>query len=630
MAIAASLGACDSRDTPPPHPSPKPVDPDSAPLDWTRPIVDRSRTDGFIGDQACAPCHADIATRYAKHSMANTGVRAIETQPWVAALFDAGAKTNVKHASSGFSYRPIRRGTRYFVEETLLAADGGAIARWQEPVTHVYSAGTYGLAFYSRRGKQFVHLPIDYYGEAKRWDLDPMAFGGNPRFGSVLESFCVSCHSDDARAKIGFADTMPRGIGCERCHGPGKRHAETLKPEDVFNPHRAPAKRQLEVCSQCHESAFPILRDGKDHYEFHPGDKLDEFRVSFFAEPVEADRFKLLAHSERLVLSACWRGAPDKMTCTSCHDPHQSSTTKPASWWDDKCMGCHTRQSCTEKPEPRAKVGDHCPKCHMRKGLTANLPLVSVTDHWIQTRPPPIKPGQTAPVKTLVPWSEQIHEPVTGGDMPGTIALGYFDAGLKEEALRRALAAVKTHPTAGLYSLIGTAYIAQKRIPDAKRAYAAALRLDPDHRASLLSYAQIALDTHDPVEALHALDRLVAINPEDVGALETRAVFEFLNRNEQRAFTYFHRALDTGRATGQTYVGLALEASMRGDKAKELEFLERAWREEPRDSWILEQLTRAAAASGNKAKSADVARRKAAVEKLTPPPSRTRTSGWVR
>ena len=73
--------------------------------------------------------------------MARTGMRAVGSldQKWLGKIFDAG--TVVKHAKSGFTYRPYRKGTKYFVEETLLAADGSAIASWQEPVTHLLSAG---------------------------------------------------------------------------------------------------------------------------------------------------------------------------------------------------------------------------------------------------------------------------------------------------------------------------------------------------------------------------------------------------------------------------------------------------------------------------------------------------------
>ena len=272
----------------------------------------------------------------------------------------------------------MRRGKQYFVAESLLGTDGSALATWEEPVTHVFSAGSYGLALFSRRGDRLMHLPIDYYAQAGHWDLDPMAFGGNPRTNVALDTYCISCHSDDVEKR--FADPLPGGVGCERCHGPSKKHIETLKKEDTVNPKRLAARRQLEVCAECHQSTFPVLREGRDHFGFRPGEVLDGFRVGFLGEPAEPDRVKLLAHAERLVRSACWRGAPDKMTCTTCHDPHVSSIEEPQAWWDKPCLQCHQRASCTDTAEHRAAAGDHCVRCHMRRGATANLPLVTITD----------------------------------------------------------------------------------------------------------------------------------------------------------------------------------------------------------------------------------------------------------
>ena len=230
----------------------------------------------------------------------------------------------------------------------------------------MYSAGSYGLAFYSRRGEQLIQMPIDYYAKAAHWDLDPMAFGGNPRMTMALGPFCASCHIDEPAQR--FADPLPQGIGCERCHGPSKRHVETLAVTDTINAAKLPARRQLDLCTQCHQSSFAILRDGKDQFGFHPGDPLDTFRVNFVAEPHERDRMRLLAHSERLVRSACWQQSKDKLTCTTCHDPHVSSLEKSDAWWDAKCLGCHTKQSCSDTKEHRDSVGDHCWKCHMRAG----------------------------------------------------------------------------------------------------------------------------------------------------------------------------------------------------------------------------------------------------------------------
>jgi Flp pilus assembly protein TadD len=629
-----SLAACNSRDDarPASKPSAKPTETDplaslrlaAKPIDWSRPVGKPVHDlSGYGGTESCKRCHEQIYATYAKHSMARTGLRPVASldQKWLAKIFDAG--TPVKHDKSGFTYRPFRNGTKYFVEETLLDADGGAIASWQDPVTHLLSAGSYGLALYSRRADRLIHIPIDYYAKAARWDLDPMAFGGNPRLTNALGPFCASCHTDDPAQR--FVDPLPQGVGCERCHGPSKRHIETLATTDTVNPAKLPPRRQLDVCTQCHQSTNPILRSGKDHFGFRPGDQLDAFRVNFVGEPPERDRMKLLVHSERLVRSACWKGS-DKLTCTTCHDPHVSSLEKTDAWWNGKCLGCHKPTACTDTKEHRDAAGDQCWKCHMRAGNTGDVPLVTITDHWIQKQPPAVRPGAIEKPKTLVPWSTHIGEPVVDDEMAVLTALGHADAGFNDEAVRLAVRAVAKQPTAALYNLLANIYLAKRRPRDASLAYQQALHLDPDDSGALLGYARVMLDGGKLDEANHALDRLLALDPNDGTALETRGIALYRTGNRAQAIEQFRRAATSSRASAASYVALAIDA--RGNSAKQLEWLELAWRAEPRDRWILDELTSAAAASGNQKRIAELAKRRAAVEKLGPI-GPTAASGWL-
>jgi len=624
--IACALGACGDkrephRDPPPPQRGLDPLAslhiPD-APIDWSRPIAKHPRDlSGYAGSAACKPCHEKQYASYQRHSMARTGMRPIGSvdQAWIGKIFDAA--TPVTHARSGFRYTPVRHGAQYAVTETLLDANGGAIASWDEPITHVFSAGSYGLAFYSERGGRLIHLPVDYYAKAARWDLDPMAFGGNPRIGVQLDTYCISCHSDEPAQR--FRDPLPPGIGCERCHGPSKLHVTSLRAEDTFGPKQHPsARRQLEVCAQCHQSTFPVLREGRDHFDFKPGEQLDALRVNFLADPAEQDRVKLLDHAERLVRSACWRGARDKMTCTTCHDPHTSSLEKDAAWWDGKCLQCHDRTACTDTKAHRDAAGDHCTPCHMRSGTTSNVPLVAVTDHWIQKRPPPIKPGPTEPPRSLVAWSTHLGEPIAD-----PAALAHADAGLTDEAVRLAIAALAKQPSAQLYDLVATAYLARHHTRDAGLAYRAALRSDPDDTGALFGYARVMLDAHDEAEAQHAFERMLALDPDDVAALETLGIARYRSGDRAKAGELFQRAATTGRASGIAYVGLALAA--RGDAKEESKWLELAWRAEPRDRWILDELDAVAATLGDHAHIAELSRRRAALRDVAVTPA----SAWI-
>jgi Tfp pilus assembly protein PilF len=577
--IALAIG-CREREHKPPPPPAHVVDPldsvrwDPAPLDWSRPIAAKTRDlSGYAGSLACKQCHEPLYATFAKHSMARTGMRPVETAGFDA-LFDAA--NDVDHVKSGFRYRPIRRGKQYFVSETLLGTDGKPVATWEEPVTHVFSAGSYGLALYSRRNGRLIHLPIDYYAQAKKWDLDPMAFGGNPRMNVQLDTFCISCHSDEPAKR--YDDPLPGGIGCERCHGPSKKHVASQKAEDTIGPAMLSMRRQLELCTQCHESTFEQQRPGRDHFDYHPGEPLDAFRVNFLEEPADVDHVKLLAHPERLVRSACWRGG--KLTCTTCHDPHVSSLDEPEGYWDGKCLGCHDKQACTDTPAHRATEGDHCWHCHMQRGPTSKMPLVTITDHWIQKRPVPMKPDAPVTPRSLIAWSQFIGEPVAD---EAALARAYADAGLMDEAVQHA---VKATPTAPLDDLLAGAYLAKHRVPEAGRAYRAALRIDPDDATALLGYARVMLQTGVPAEATRAFERMLAIDPEDVPALETWGIYLARTGDQARALDLFRRAAATGRASGIAYVGLAAL----GGSAEKMMWLQKAFRAEPHDQWVVDHL----------------------------------------
>jgi Flp pilus assembly protein TadD len=616
-----------------------------ATIDWSRPLPGGdSAPRGYVGSAACQPCHARLAESYARHSMARSGMRPLASldQRWLAGIFDTGSKASVRHARSGYSYRPLRRGSQYFVEEQLLAADGSVLQTWTQPVTHAYSAGSYGMAFYFRQGDKLYQTPLDYYAQRARWDLDPSAMGGNPRFSLRLGRFCVSCHSDYPAQRPGaahtFEDPLPAGIGCERCHGPGERHVETTRREDIVNPARLPPARRLDVCTQCHLSSWSTPRAGRHAFSFRPGQAMDAYRVNFVAEVAEPDRFKLLGHSERLVRSACFRRSAGQLVCTTCHDPHKSSLEQPAAWWDGKCMSCHagvhdagSAGACTESAAARAARGGHCAACHMRAGPPVEQPLLTVTDHYIQRRPPPVRPGPEAKPARLLSWSALLGEPLAGDDLEAVEAVAQANAGHEQEAVRLAARALPRWPDVPeLYEWLAGRYRKLGRADTAVRVDAAALRLQPDSR--LLPYALAMLDRGTEgaaEEATRALDRMLALDPQDVGALETRGLWLFRRGRVDEATPLLKRAAELGPMAARARVGLAALALKSGRRAEAIAELEAARRIEPRDAWVLEQLAASYAKSGDRKRAEQVARARQLLSAGERGPSVTFASSWL-
>ncbi|HET9988380.1 MAG TPA: hypothetical protein VFQ65_07665, partial [Kofleriaceae bacterium] len=139
----------------------------------------------------------------------------------------------------------------------------------------------------------------------------------------------------------------------------------------------------------------------------------------------------------------------------------------------------------------------------------------------------------------------------------------------------------------------------------------------------LFGYARVMLDAHHPAEAQHAFDRMLQLDPDDVAALETLGIDRFRSGERAKAVELFRRAANTGRASGIAYVGLALDA--RGDAKQELAWLQLAWRAEPRDRWILDELDAVVATLGDPKLVTETSRRRAALTAV----AGSAASAWI-
>lgn len=609
------------------------AEPTVAPIDWTRPIPaspPQGITEpGYTGVQACRACHEEIVDRYARHAMARTGLRPVAAldAAWLASAFDAGAAADVVHAASGYHYRPLRQGDRYFVEEFLPGPDGEHVHSRMQPITHALASGTSGIAFYVRAGGRYYHVPIDYFPKQGHWGLDPGFARGNPRFSSTLDVYCISCHSDPPRrsatAPDVFFEPLPDGVGCERCHGPGAQHAKTGLAQDIINPPSLSPLRQLEVCTQCHYDFASVVRAGKHAFSYRPGQPLDAFRTNYLPEPADPARITLLAHSERLVRSTCFTKSLGKLVCTTCHDPHASSHEQAKASWNTACQSCHQQQRCSEAPAVRAARGDDCVGCHMRAGPAEDMPEVLVTDHWIQRRPPPIAAGRAAKPHALVRWSTLLGEPVpAASDDLAVEAVADERAGLTDEAKQRAARAIAMRPAIPeVYELRG-----------GRDDLAALLRFDPDRRSALFSYALAMLDVGTQAaneEASRAIDRLLVLDPAYPPALENRGMVLLRAGRIAEAREYLARAVAAGPDGVFAHVGLAALAlhDRRLDEA--IEQLEAARRIEPADAWIFDRLAEAYAARGDTQHAAALARAREGLTTIGRAPAPTPVSQWL-
>jgi hypothetical protein len=338
----------------------------------------------YIGDAACAQCHLAICRMQGRSRHART------LQPVTLSNHGNFYRQNaaVRDPLLGYTYtvavengRCVQRGTS--------AAGGGSLA-----ADYAFGSGRNAHTYMSRVSDgAWVDLRLSYYTRIHRWDYTPMQKPGDRSWkraagideqGAELVN-CLLCHVTVLRSKPGGIDIANSnlGIGCERCHGPGKAHVESIqrvlaagrsapgslvKLEDLKH---AGQDRINEICGGCH-------------------------RTPATAPAGNAKTENGLARFEGAALprSACYQQS-GTLTCVTCHDPHGDSDAS-AQHNDAKCLGCHTRSAAPETGAPGHTQSHHtvktcpvnrtdgCVRCHMPAQTIATIPHATYHNHWIK------------------------------------------------------------------------------------------------------------------------------------------------------------------------------------------------------------------------------------------------------
>src|SRR5690606_25333328 len=165
-----------------------------------------------------------------------------------------------------------RRGEQMIHTEFLTDEAGEVVYAQPVEVHYAVGSGTTARTYLIDRGGMLFESPITWYVGRQKWDLSP-GYADDPRrrFNRRVSDGCIQCHSGRA-AFIGDGTAnrfeerpfLELGIGCERCHGPGRRHVEKFQSGDgdageetaegmqIVNPARLDKHLAESVCYQCH------------------------------------------------------------------------------------------------------------------------------------------------------------------------------------------------------------------------------------------------------------------------------------------------------------------------------------------------------------------------------------------
>lgn len=536
----------------------------------------------YADARSCAPCHPQQAKPYALTGMGRSFKKAS------AADAPAGA---FAHEASGRTYTFAQREGKLFLQRT-----GAGVETVEKEIHYVLGSGNSAKTYLHRTPQnRLLEMPVNWYSGGKGFLAMSPGYdrADHMDMRRTIGYQCMFCHNGypegirDATltADPVYPGAVPEGIDCQRCHGPGRAHIESVKagkPANIYNPkHETPAK-QMEVCMQCHlettSFSLPntVIRPERGVFSFNPREPLEQFIAHFDHAPGTGheDKFEIVSSVYRLRQSQCFLGSAEKLTCTTCHNPHETQKN-----FDAQCSGCHSGI---------AKAANHpakkeCASCHMPKRRTEDVVHVAVTDHKIQ------RPGKGG---NLLAARAERHEVIGQSSYKGEVVLYYPPklSGPAEELLpamaqlahqsnvaggvprlQKALAAhTPQHPY--YYLMLAQA----QKGTEALAAYRQALAIDPNYLPALRNYG-----VAQGVAGVETLEKATKLHPGDsLTWLELARLYRQARRGSD-ADTAARRSaeLEPELVEAHAFLGsLRLEA---GDKSGAATAFRAALREQP-------------------------------------------------
>jgi predicted CXXCH cytochrome family protein len=523
---------------------------------------------------ACRSCHREIYERYSTTPMARSFYRAENA----AVIEDWDRNNRFYHQPSDRYYEMTRRNGKLFVRRYQQDESRQPMNSLELAVTHIMGSGMRARSYLHQTAQGWiVELPVSWYSQEQSWGMAPgYDRPRHPDFSRTVNHKCMFCHNaypdfpnERARqgwdADISFPVSLPSGIDCQRCHGPGGQHVRDASARSIVNPARLSPDRQMDLCMQCHlESTTFRLPDsyrrfGRGFYSYVPGEPLADYMVHFdhASGTGHDDKFEIVSAAYRLRKSACFVKSKGRMVCTTCHDAHHTVPPEGrASYYRQRCMGCHSADTAfRHKMEPAAFGTMDCLPCHMPMRRTEDVVHVAMTDHNIMRRRPD---GDLLAPRREKTEAEQaysgpvvLYDPQTSANDPlRDVYLGI--AQVKEKAnlrpgvelLARALRVTKVM-AAEPYFELAEAQLSLGLHEDARKNYVEALSRDPAFAHAENNLANLLSKMGRSREAIVHHRRALVLDPASAELHRNLGLALMQNRDFQSAGQAFRDAVAT-------------------------------------------------------------------------------------
>jgi predicted CXXCH cytochrome family protein len=473
------------------------------------------------------------------------------------------------HPASGIHYRLFLRDGRAWLSYERPDATPERSLKGEQELSYFIGSGQRGRTYLFQRDGYWFESPVNWYSKQRVWDMNPKSLNAREMpFTLKVDAGCLHCHAASVQQSIpgavnhfGARPFLYGGITCQSCHGDPAAHLASGGKALILNPAKLPPSRRDSVCLQCHlEGETAVNVPGSSLSSFLPGEDLSDYVTHFVHAGEVGPQGRATSQWEALLQSECKRMSGDRLTCTTCHDPHDSpSAEQRVSYFRSRCLTCHGAPSFVSAHHPNEP---DCSGCHMPREKTGDVAHEQVTDHRIQRRSPlSLKPIFVPPGDLTVIGGGATNDrelglayfqlAIQGDEQSGHRAmsllqqaerrgseqadpdihraLGFLEqlSGDRAMAMREYQAALRADPVDSVAA--GDLAILQARdgdIKDAVTGLQSVSKNDPAATAASMDLAVIECAIGDPQAATMALRHLLEFSPDDGKARQELAAIE--------------------------------------------------------------------------------------------------------
>jgi predicted CXXCH cytochrome family protein len=439
------------------------------------------------------------------------------------------------HAGSDTEYTVSNKSG---IAELTFQSKKDASMSGQYPLSYFLGSGHLGTTYIYAINKYLFESPVAWYAASHNYDMKP----GLEQMKQMppalpMQTNCLRCHMSEVQPsdagtinRYAGAPFLHGGITCEACHGDAQEHVSSRGKAPIVNPAHLNPERRDSVCISCHlEGDVSVERAGHAALNYRPGDSISDY-LAFYIYSGNNLTARGVSEVEQLAQSTCKRMSGDKMSCTSCHDPHFTPPPEQrVTFFRAKCLACHGQPEFAASHHPE---NPDCTSCHMRHTGAQNIPHVAWTDHRILRLP------STSPARAEHHAGGELVPIFSPNATQRDLAMAYYQALLEGDQSAEAAAWKMLHQQR-------TAIVNDK--------------------AALDGFGNLSAERGDAQAAQEAFEQVLKLDPRDLTALSNLGILEAKQGRLDAAISLLKPAFEANKDVTGLAMNLARVQCMAGD-----------------------------------------------------------------